>query len=732
MKQVLYRQGQALVEQVPVPQMESGTVLVRVDHSAISIGTELSGMRSSAVPVWRRAIQKSHFIKRAFQIVSTNGIRQTRRLVQEKTNALLPIGYSAAGIVEDVGEEIDTFQLGDRVACAGAQCAFHAEYIRVPVNLTVPVPENVPLAHASPVALGAIALQGIRRAEPTLGETFVVLGLGILGQLTIQILRANGCRVIGTDPDQSRVELAIRHGMPFGIDPQRGNDVDQVLRMTKGVGADGVIVTASTPSNAVVSSAFNMCRRKGRVVLVGDVGLNLNRADFYEKELDFRISTSYGPGRYDENYEEHGLDYPIGYVRWTENRNMQAWLQMLSQGQVKLEDLITSVYPIEEAADAYGQIQSGENRPLLVLLKYPQPTEVSSGIGERGFPANLKNGAFEQSRRIINLTAQSAGSGRIRIAVVGAGAFAKATHLPNLQSLNDRFHIHAISSHRGHNALSVARQYKAAYATTDYKQILNDEDVDAVLICTRHNRHAEMVIQALQAGKHVLVEKPLALTETELRQIEEFYTSQSIDAPPLLMTGFNRRFSPSIRRLREIVARRTNPVMINYVMNAGYVPQNHWVQSEEGGGRNRGEACHIYDLFSYLTDSRTMRITSHHITPATEFYCSGDNFVATISFQDGSVATLTYTALGSEKHSKEQMQVFVDGQVVTLDDYRHLYVDGSRFRKLSSRIPNKGHKQVLSAFADAIQQGGQWPIPLWQQIQATEIALAVERQLGTQ
>ena len=359
MKQVLNRQGQALVEQVPVPQTERGTILVRVDHSAISIGTELSGMRASAVPIWKRAVQNPHLIKRAFHLASTNGIRRTRQLVQEKATALTPMGYSAAGIVEEVGDGVEEFQRGDFVACSGAQCAYHAEYIRVPVNLAVPVPDGVPLSHAGTVALGAIALQGVRRAEPTIGETFVVVGLGILGQLVVQILRANGCRVIGSDPDQSRVELASRHGMHAGIDPQTGVDVDQVIRLSGGTGADGVMITAATPTDTVISSAFQMCRKKGRVVLIGDVGLNLNRADIYEKELDFRISTSYGPGRYDEHYEEHGLSYPIGYVRWTENRNMRAYLQLLSEGRVKLDELISAVYPVEEAPQAYEQIQNG-------------------------------------------------------------------------------------------------------------------------------------------------------------------------------------------------------------------------------------------------------------------------------------------------------------------------------------------------------------------------------------
>lgn len=728
MKQVLYRQGETHVEQVPVPQVDPGTILVRVDHSAISIGTEMSGIRASGVPIWKRAIQKPHLVMRAFQHASTNGIQQTRRLVQDKATALLPVGYSASGIIVETGEGITEFRQGDRVACAGAQCAYHAEYICVPFNLAVPVPDGVSLAHAGTVALGAIALQGVRRAEPTLGETFVVVGLGILGQLTTQILRAQGCRVIGIDPDRNRVDLAIAHGMQVGFDPQSGVDIDQVVRLSDGGGADGVIITAATPSDVVISSAFNMCRQKGRVVLVGDVGLNLNRADMYEKELDLRISTSYGPGRYDENYEEHGLEYPIGYVRWTENRNMRAYLNLLSEKQVRLEKMISAVYPVEEASNAYEQIKSGQDRPLMVLLRYPEGS--ANSFDQRDEVSSLDTASL--SRRVVNPSANVAGSGRVRIGIVGPGAFAKAIHLPNLKSLGSSFHIQSIVSHRGHNAVAVSKQYGADYATTDYEQLLGDEAVDAVLVCTRHDRHADMTLQALRAGKHVLVEKPLALTLTELSEIQDFYEDSDSGPKPVLLTGFNRRFSPSIRHIHNLVADRTNPMILNYVMNAGYIPLNHWVHTAEGGGRNRGEACHIYDLFTYLINSHPARITAHTIRPNTQHYSSSDNFVATISFEDGSVATLTYTALGSNQASKEQMQIFVDGQVIFLDDYHKVEIFGDKSRGLTSRVSEKGHKEELIAFAGAIQSGGDWPIPLWQQIQATEIALSVEQQLMKQ
>jgi threonine dehydrogenase-like Zn-dependent dehydrogenase len=331
-KQVLIRQGQAVVEEIPAPQVEPGTVLVRVDHSCISIGTEMSGIKTSSLPLWKRALKQPENVKKVVEMAVSQGVSRTTSVIQGRLSSGQPTGYSAAGTVLEVGEGIDDLQPGARVACAGAQCAHHAEIIRVPRNLTVPIPDNLELAVASTVTLGAIALQGVRRAQPTLGEVFVVLGLGILGQLTAQMLKANGCKVIGTDLDRKRIAIAQQLGMDIGIHPEDGDNIQQVARLTDGLGADGVIITAATPSDEVVSTAFQMCRKKGRVVLVGDVGLNLNRADFYQKELDFFISTSYGPGRYDNNYEEKGLDYPVSYVRWTENRNMAEYLRLVAAG----------------------------------------------------------------------------------------------------------------------------------------------------------------------------------------------------------------------------------------------------------------------------------------------------------------------------------------------------------------------------------------------------------------
>jgi len=710
-KQVLIKQGQVVVEDIPAPQVEPGTLLVRVKFSSISAGTELSGLESASQPLWKRALKNPKAVKSTVEMAATRGLTHTRNVIQGKLAEGNPTGYSASGIVLEVGDGIENIQSGDRVACAGAQCAHHAEIIRVPRNLAVLLPKELSLPVASTVTLGAIALQGVRRAQPTLGETFAVIGLGILGQLAAQMLRANGCRVIGTDLDSSRIELAKSLGMDFPLPAEENNNREHTLRLTDGEGVDGVIITAASPSDEVISNAFKMCRKKGRVVLVGDVGLNLKREDIFPKELDFFISTSYGPGRYDPQYEEKGLDYPIGYVRWTENRNMAEYLNLISEEKIEVEPLIHSSFEISQAATAYETLKKDKEKPLIVLLSYPESKEDT-----------------KPNRVIPNPSALASESDKINIALAGAGGFIKGMHIPNLQTLSRRYQIHAVASRTGSNASNTAKQVGAQYCTTDYQEILNDPKVDAVLIGTRHNQHASMVIEALQAGKHVLVEKPLALTRNELETIRNFYEINQ--QAPVLLTGFNRRFSPFAQRAKELIENRTNPMIINYRMNAGYIPLGHWVHTEEGGGRNLGEACHIYDLFTFFTDSKVVSVQTQSLAPKTDHYSSRDNFAATLRFEDGSIATLTYTALGSNEFPKEQMEIFSDGKVLMLDDYKQLRIHGSNAKGVTSKLTDKGHKCELEAFAETLEKGGEWPIPLWQQLQATEMALSIDDMLN--
>ncbi len=711
MRQVLVAQGRAFVEQVPAPAVEPGALLVRVEHSCISAGTELAGLGSSAVPLWRRALAEPAKVARVVEAAVRDGVTETLAAMEVRRRVGTPTGYSAAGVVLEVGAGVEDVRPGDRVACAGAQCAHHADVIRVPRNLTVRVPDGVGLAEASTVTLGAIALQGVRRAQPTLGETFVVVGLGVLGQLAAQLLAASGARVIGADLDPARARLARDLGMWEAIDPGGPEEVEHVHRLTAGVGADGVVICAATPDDRVVSTAFRMCRRKGRVVLVGDVGLHLDRADFYPKEIDFLVSTSYGPGRYDPAYEERGQDYPIGYVRWTENRNMGEYLRLVAEGRVRVAPLVETVFPVERADDAYSALRRKEARPLTVLLTYGQA------------------GADVRSRTAPNPAGRPARPGQVRLALVGAGSFAKGMHLPNLAAMRDLFHLQAVVSRTGHNAHATARQFGARYASTDYAAILADPEVDAVLVTTRHDWHAAMVLEALAAGKHVFVEKPLALTRAEVAAIAAFYDRKETAAGrPLLLTGFNRRFSRYGVRLADALRRRTGPMMLTYRMNAGFLPADHWAHGPEGGGRNLGEACHVYDLFTALTGARVRGVTASGLGSSGRRETWRDTFVATVTFEDGSLATLAYTALGAAAHPKEQLEVFVDGTVWVLDDYRRLARAGGG-DVITTKGADKGQREALAAFGRAIREGGDWPIPLWQQVQATEIALAVEEAL---
>jgi|LGOV01.1.fsa_nt_gb predicted dehydrogenase/threonine dehydrogenase-like Zn-dependent dehydrogenase len=710
MKQVLIKQGKAVVEEVPAPVPEAGTVLVQLSHSCISAGTELSGLNHSGIPLWKRALKDPWKVRKALELLATRGVSHTSSVIKGELACGAATGYSASGTVIAVGQGVDSFRIGDRVACAGAQCAHHAEFIRVPANLTVAIPDGLDMATASTVTLGAIAMQGVRRANPTLGETFVVVGLGVLGQLTVQLLKANGCRVIGSDLDINRVNLAQSIGLDEVIMPDKELEVERVARLTDGIGADGIIITAASPDKGLLSKAFRMCRRKGRVVLVGDIPIQIDRAAIYRNELDFFISTSYGPGRYDQRYEEGGLDYPVAYVRWTENRNMSEYLRLLSEGRMQVKALLSATYPIEKAGEAYDGFKTADKRPFFVLLKYPEQSQT-----------------LDTLVRNPNLRTRPVKAGRIQLAVVGAGGFAKGMHLPNLQTMANKYKIHAIVSRSGHNAQTTAAQYEADYATTDYQRVLEDKRVDALLIATRHNLHADMTLSALKAGKHVLVEKPLALTTEELDQIEAFFADN--EASPVLLTGFNRRFSPHIQRIKEVLLNRSNPLIINYRMNAGYIPADHWVHGSEGGGRNIGEACHIYDLFTALTNSYVQKISAHAIRPTTGHYRTNDNFVATMSFSDGSVATLTYTALGAKNFPKETMALFSENMVLELDEYQHTKIHGAPAKGLETRMQDKGQRDEMTAFAQAIHGEIDWPIPLWQQLQATRISFEVEKQI---
>ncbi len=717
MKQVLVRRGVVVLEEVPSPGVESGRVLVQVAYSVISTGTEVSNVERSGKSLVRRALEQPEQVRQVLDSLRRQGVYKTTAKIRGKLDAGTPAGYSCSGIAIAVGEGVEGIAIGDPVACAGAGHANHAEIVSVPRNLVTRVPDGCDLRSAASVTLGAIAMQGVRRADPKLGETVVVIGLGLLGQITVQLLAASGCRVLGVDLDEHRVALARSLGAAATFNSGACDVRAEIAQFTAMRGADAVIITASTSSDAVVQQAMEITRKRGRVVVVGAVGLGLRRSPFYEKEIDFLISCSYGPGRYDERYEEAGQDYPFGYVRWTENRNMESYLRLIADGKVRLDSILERDYDISEAPRAYTDLKGEGVRPLGSVLCYPPSRDVASSD---------KQGAR------VELHATPARD-RIGLAVIGAGAFARGTHLPNLAQLTQLFHLRAVVSATGSNAQSAAQQFGADYATTEIADVLADPEVDAVVIATRHHLHAEEVIAALRAGKHVFCEKPLTLIDEEIETILGCYGVTASDAGaieqlsrggdhPVLTVGFNRRFSPAGERVRQIAAARANPLVALYRVNAGYIPPENWIQGPEGGGRIRGEMCHLFDLLSYWVGAPVVSINVESLHPSSAHLMRSDNLTVTLSYADGSLATVLYTALGASGLGKEYAEVYVDGKVAVLDDFRKLQVHGAPRSDWSSPAIDKGHRQALQAFGKAIKERGAWPIPLASLIETTRVS----------
>lgn len=717
MKQVLLAPGGVLVEDVPDPVVEPGTVLVHVHWSCVSVGTELAGIRRVETPLWRQVAAQPEKFAQALRLARDEGPGELRERVRRRADLRQEVGYSVSGTVAATGAGVRDLAVGDRVACAGAGVANHAELVIVPENLAVRVPEPTALEDAAAVALGAIALQGVRRASPTIGEVFVVVGLGALGQLAVQILRANGCRVIATDIDPRRVAVAEGLGAATGVCGNGDDLAATVSRLTDGYGADAVVITASTASNDLVNESFQMCRSKARVVVVGDVGLQLERTALYAKEIDFLISTSYGPGRYDRRYEDDGLEYPIGYVRWSERRNMAEVIRLMGSGSIAVSSLVGGKFPIAEAAKAYDLLRSDE-RPVMVLL---QVTPAAHGAP---VTTTVKTLGPKSSR---------VGTGSVRLGLIGPGAFAQSTLLPALHRL-EGVELTGIAGRSGPRATSVARQWGFAYATTDVDRIIGDERTEAVVIATRHRDHAELVVRALRAGKHVFVEKPLATDWQGLSEIEEQVEANVAGQGKsghvaIVLTGFNRRFAPLAVRLRKGLERRVGPLVVVYTVNAEYLPADHWVHGPEGAGRNIGEACHMYDFCSFLTGARLTSVHASAAHPRTAHYLSSDNFSATLTFSDGSLTTVVYTALGSARHAKEHVAVFCDGAVWELEDYRSLSLCADNGQQEWRGPQDKGHREELAAFVRGIRTGT-WPVPFSEQVLATRAALEVEERLA--
>jgi|ETNmetMinimDraft_20_1059909.scaffolds.fasta_scaffold04334_2 predicted dehydrogenase/threonine dehydrogenase-like Zn-dependent dehydrogenase len=723
MKQILATSENIKVYDLPAPLLQSGTVLVEVNYSFISSGTELTTLNAiqSKTDITDSNFKKnSERLKKLVSHLQSHGIKKTISVIQERISSngtggeiLVPLGYSCSGRVVSIGEGVTLFKPGDLVACAGANKATHSELVVVPENLVVHVPKECSMKDASSVAVGAIAMQAVRRSEVALGESVAVIGLGLVGLLNAKMLQCSGARVLGIDIDETRVDKAKALGINEACS-EAAEIHRTVNNFTRKMGVDVCLVAAGSKDNSILQTATEITRKKGRVVIVGLVPMQFDINPFLRKELDLLASISCGPGRYDDKYEEKGFDYPYAYVRWTEKRNMEEYLRLLAQDKIDLSMVASEEFAIDNAVDAYDLLEKGNAKSTGIFINYASDSSLK-----------------EKSNTRVDVNEKPVGD-HINLAVIGAGNFTKRVHLPNLKKLGNNISIGAIVSRTGANAMQAAEQYGANYATSSFEDVLADPEIDTVLIGTRHNLHADMTIKSLQAGKNVLVEKPLAMSGEELLAIEEFYKAKNAainDGLPILMVGFNRRFSPMITKLKTVVSERITPLIMNYQMNAGFLPADHWLRTEEGGGRNIGEACHIYDLFTFLTESEVSDIKVSSINIASDEHADNENFTATLSFADGSVGSLTLTSLGSSKYPKEVFHVYANEAVHILTDYRQLESVGGDSKVIRSDKVEKGHFEELEAFVYVLKNGGHWPIPLWQQVQASRIAFTVEEQI---
>jgi len=706
MKQIIqnFKTGETSLEEVPVPKPGSGKILIRTTHSLVSLGTERSLVEFGKANLVQKARQQPDKVKQVLDKVKTDGLMPTVETVFKRLDEPLPLGYCNVGRVVEVGAGVTDFAVGDLVASNGK----HAEYVCVPKNLVAKVPEKVSSEEAAFTVIGSISLQGIRLCKPTFGETIVVYGLGLLGLLAAQMLLANGCKVIGIDIDEDKCKIARTWGVTT-INPALGNDpVKTVMENTGGVGADAVIITASAKSQDIISNSAQMSRKRGRIILVGVIGLNLNRAEFYEKELSFQVSCSYGPGRYDENYEQRGIDYPLPFVRWTEKRNFEAILSSIESGSLHVKELITEFIKIEDFNKIYDNI--GKSRSIASILTYPQE---EGEVSKRTDTVVLDERSFKGQKAVT--------------AFIGAGNFTKMTMLPNLKGSGASFKY--ICSSGGLSGTTLAKKFGFTHSTTDYREALKDEEVDTVFITTRHSSHAGFVREALEAGKHVFVEKPLAINKEQLDEIKEAY-EKTAEMPqrPSLTIGFNRRFSPHTQAIKKAIGNDPGPLNIVATMNAGFIPPQVWVHDMQvGGGRIIGEACHYMDLCAYLAGSEIQSVCMNGMGSETKE--NTDNASILLRFRNGSNAVINYFANGSKSYSKERVEVFSQERVLIMDNFRSTKAFGvTGFKNLKTRI-NKGHKTQFHSYIQKIKEGGEELIAFPEMVNVTLASFAALQSL---
>jgi len=702
MKQVLQNRktGSPFVGDVPVPALQRGRVLVRTAASLISAGTERMAVELVSKGLVNEARQRPDLVKAVVAKVKNEGLLNTFASVRDKMAASTTLGYSAAGIVTAVAEDVTEFQIGDRVACAGVGYASHAEVLSVPKNLCVHLPAEVEFEAGAFGTLGAIALQGVRLAEPTLGESVVVIGLGLVGQLTVQLLKANGCRVFGLDLDPNRVQLAIELGAD---DAAVSNDesAKAIESWTRGRGADAVLITAATESNGPVELAAKISRLKGRVVIVGMTGMNIPRQPFFSRELSLVISMSYGPGRYDPEYEERGNDYPLAYVRWTEKRNIEAFLDLIASGKVDVTKLISHRFSIDDAERAYQLISGNIAEPYLgVVLNYNLDGEVS---------------------RRVTLTTPRVNDKAITLGVIGAGGYVPAMLLPHFKTFGVNFQSIATAS--GVSAHDVGKRFGFACAVSSAEDVVDEQDVNLVLIGTRHDLHASLSAKALRLNKHVFVEKPLALNDAELDLVVDAASSSAGQ----LMVGFNRRFSPLSRQAKEFFANRQAPLSMVYRVNAGRVPKEHWIQDhDQGGGRIVGEVCHFIDFMTFMTGALPVSVYAESVSAKSDKVVDADSVFITIKFSDGSNGSIAYLSEGDKALAKERIEIFGASRSFVIDDFRKAtsYKDG-RENVVTLKSQDKGQADEVRAVCESILSGKSAPISLDELVATTRVTFRV-------
>ena len=698
MKQIIQnlKTGETILEEVPRPELKRGQLLIKTHCSLVSLGTEKMLVEFGKSNLIAKARQQPEKVKQVLDKIKSDGLLPTLEAVFNKLEEPLPLGYCNAGEVIGVGEGVTDFKIGDRVASNGP----HAEIVSVPKNLVAKIPDNVSYEEASFTVISSIGLQGIRLVNPTIGETIVVSGLGLIGLITAQLLLANGCNVIGFDPDQSKVDMAKSRGVD-AYNVHSTDPVKTVLAQTSDIGADAVIITASTKNNELISQCAQMSRKRGRIVLVGVIGLDLNRSDFFEKELSFQVSCSYGPGRYDEDYEKKGIDYPLPFVRWTENRNFQTILEAIGKGKLEVKSLITEKVDFESYQKIYGNM--GAKGSIASILHYQDKPSLETSV---------------------KLSTSKSAASKGKLSIIGAGNFTKMTMMPALKKINAD--IRYIVSAGGVSGTYLAKKYQAAYSSTTYDDVLKDQDTDALIITTRHNLHAEMVVKGLRARKHVFVEKPLVLFESELDEVLIAYKNSGTS----LTVGFNRRFSPYIQKAKQLIGISPDPINVVITVNAGFIPANHWVHDRAvGGGRIIGEGCHFIDLISFLTGSEVSEVISTALSDHPSE--SSDNVSILLKYKNGSSGVVNYFSNGHKAYSKERIEIFSQGKTLILDNFRKMKGFGFKgFSSMSSK-QDKGHKEQFKRYVDFLKNGGEPIISLNELVNSTQATFAAVRSLKT-